>query len=231
MPRADAPPPSQTTGPVTASRRAAADVLVDLRNGMLLDAAFERRTGGLDARDRRWAQELLWSTLRRRAWLDALLAERVRGGLARLDADVNDLLRLGAYHLLFMRSVPAYAAIAQTVELAKQRHGIGASKLVNAVLRRIDRERQAAESGGVGSAITGAEPADALDALALRHSHPRWLVARWVARFGLPDGERLLAANNSEAPVVARPWAESSRPRASSDLSTTTVLATESERP
>ena len=206
MPRADAPPPSQTTGPVTASRRAAADVLVDLRNGMLLDAAFERRTGGLDARDRRWAQELLWSTLRRRAWLDALLAERVRGGLARLDADVNDLLRLGAYQLLFMRSVPAYAAIAQTVELAKQRHGIGASKLVNAVLRRIDRERQAAESGGVGSAITVAEPADALDALALRHSHPRWLVARWVARFGLPDGERLLAANNSEAPVVARPW-------------------------
>jgi 16S rRNA (cytosine967-C5)-methyltransferase len=149
-------------------------------------------------------QELLWSTLRHRTWLDALLAERVRGGLARLDADVNDLLRLGAHQLLFMRSVPAYAAIAQTVELAKQRHGIGASKLVNAVLRRIDRERQAAgESGG---AIAVAEPSDPLDALALRHSHPLWLLARWVGRFGIAEAERLLVANNAEAPVVVRPW-------------------------
>ena len=45
-----------------------------------------------------------------------------------------------------MRSVPAYAAIAQTVELAKQRHGIGASKLANAVLRRVDRERERAHA-------------------------------------------------------------------------------------
>jgi 16S rRNA (cytosine967-C5)-methyltransferase len=52
----------------------------------------------------------------------------------------------------------------------------------------------------------GPEPAEPLDALALRHSHPRWIVARWVARYGMADAERLLAANNGEAPVVARPW-------------------------
>ena len=69
--------------------------------------------------------------------------ERVRGGLVRLDPDLIDLLRLGAQQLFHMGSVPAYAAIGQTVELAKQRHGIGASKLANAVLRRLDRERDA----------------------------------------------------------------------------------------
>jgi len=182
---------------ITESRIAAAAILADLRSGQLLDAAFERHAGPLDARDRRWVQELVWGTLRRRGWFDAVLGLRVRGGLARLDADVADLLRLGAYQLLYMNSVPPYAAIAQTVELAKQRHGIGASKLANAVLRRVDRERDALEP------VT---PSDPVDALALRGSHPRWLVARWAARYGLEATERLLAANNEEAPIVLRPY-------------------------
>jgi 16S rRNA (cytosine967-C5)-methyltransferase len=182
---------------ITESRIAAAAILADLRGGQLLDPAFERHAGPLDARDRRWVQELVWGTLRRRGWFDAVLSLRVRGGLVRLDGDVADLLRLGAYQLLNMNSVPPYAAIAQTVELAKQRHGIGASKLVNAVLRRVDRERDALEP------VT---PSDPVDALAVRGSHPRWLVARWVARFGLDATEQLLAANNTEPPTVLRPY-------------------------
>jgi 16S rRNA (cytosine967-C5)-methyltransferase len=171
--------------------------LADLRAGVLLDAAFERRVGPLDARDRRWTQELLWGMLRRRGWLDAMLAVRVRGGVAKLDADVADLLRLGAYQLISMGSVPAYAAIAQTVELTKRRHGIGASKLVNAVLRRVDRERDE---------LDPPVPADAIEALAQRHSHPRWVVARWVERWGMEDTERLLEANNTEATITVRPF-------------------------
>lgn len=189
--------PRSKTASITDSRIAAAGILAEVRSGQLLDPAFERHAGPLDARDRRWVQELVWGTLRKRGWFDAVLGLRVRGGLARLDGDVADLLRLGAYQLLYMGSVPPYAAIAQTVELAKQRHGIGASKLVNAVLRRLDRERDALEP---------VPPSDPIDALALRMSHPRWMVARWVARFGLEDTERLLHANNQEAPIILRPF-------------------------
>lgn len=191
-----------STGALTESRVVAASVLADLRGGEKLDLAFDRRVdeAGLDARDRRWTQELVYGMLRRRAWLDAMLASRVRGGLARLEADLIDLLRLGANQLLHMHSVPAYAAIAQTVELAKRRHGLGASKLVNAVLRRVDRERDslnpACERG-----VT-----DPIDSLALEHSHPRWLVARWVARWGAAETAQLLATNNTEAPVILRPF-------------------------
>src|SRR6476619_1373115 len=155
---------------VTEARGAAAEVLTDLRSGELLDSSFERRTVKLDPRDRRWTRELVYGMLRRRSWIDAILASRVSGGPSRLDADVADLLRIGSYQLLAMGSVPAYAAIAQTVELVKRRHGIGASKLANAVLRRIDRERD-----NLGLEI----PADLTDALALEYSHPRWIVARW----------------------------------------------------
>ena len=102
-------------GGVTEPRRMAAEVCADLRRGSLLDPAFDSRADHLDARDRRWLQELLYGMLRRRSILDAHLDARVRGGLARLDADLIDLLRLGAYQLLHMGSVPAYAAIAQTV--------------------------------------------------------------------------------------------------------------------
>ena len=186
-----------STGGVTAARAVAAEICVDLRRGEFLDQSFERRIVPLDARDRRWTRELVYGMLRHRGTTDAILSERVRGGLVRLDPDVIDLLRLGVYQLLYMGSVPAYAAIAQTVELAKRRHGLGASKLVNAVLRRTDREREH---------LDPPTPTDAIEALALKYSHPRWLVARWVERWGEQDAERLLTLNNAEAPVVIRPY-------------------------
>ncbi len=182
---------------ITESRAAAAMVLADLRNGAMLDAAFERYVAPIEARDRRWVQELLWGMLRTRNRLDAILAERVRGGIAKIDVDVADLLRLGAYQLLSMGSVPAYAAIGQTVELTKRRHGIGASKLVNAVLRRIDRERDTIEPP---------VPGEPLEALAQQYSHPRWVIARWVDRWGMADTERLLAVNNEPASISVRPY-------------------------
>jgi 16S rRNA (cytosine967-C5)-methyltransferase len=188
-----------STGGVTASRAVAAEICVDLRRGEFLDQSFDRRIAPLDARDRRWTRELVYGMLRHRAWIDTILSDRVRGGLARLDPDVIDLLRLGVYQLTNMGSVPAYAAIAQTVELAKRRHGLGASKLVNAVLRRTDRERE-----GLGSAA--GTPSDTTEALALKYSHPRWLVARWVERWGEEESEQLLTANNAEAPIVLRPY-------------------------
>ena len=119
-----------SSGAVTAARAVAAEICVDLRRGEFLDQSFDRRIAPLDARDRRWTRELVYGMLRHRGWIDAVLSDRVRGGLARLDPDVIDLLRLGVYQLTHMGSVPAYAAIAQTVELAKRRHGLGASKLV-----------------------------------------------------------------------------------------------------
>ncbi|MCE2803573.1 MAG: hypothetical protein LW836_08670 [Gemmatimonadetes bacterium] len=164
-----------TLATITPSRIAAAETLADVRGGALLDHAFDRRAAQLDARDRRWTQELLWGMLRKRGWIDAILASRATGGLTKLDAEIVDLLRLGVYQLLEMGSVPPYAAIGQTVELAKRRHGLGASKLVNAVLRRVDRERDA---------LITETPTDPIDA----------------------ETRALLAANNTEAPMIVRPW-------------------------
>jgi len=190
--------PQQTASAVaiTDTRVVAAQIFGDLRAGEMLDASFDRRTSRFDARDRRWTRELVYGSLRKRAILDAYLQARVKGGLGRIDADLIDLLRLGAYQLLMMGSVPPYAAIGQTVELAKGRHGMGASKLVNAVLRQLDRDRDN---------LTLPSSEDPVEALALEQSHPAWLVARWISRWGQDETQRLLAANNAEAPLIARP--------------------------
>lgn len=182
---------------ITPPRLAVAEVFGAMRNGATLDIAFDRHIHGLEDRERRWAHELAYGVLRRRAWLDSLLADLVRGGLARLDADLRDLLRAGAYQLLEMYSVPAYAAIAQTVELAKHRHGVGASRLVNAVLRNLDRQRHESPKP---------LPRDPIEALVLTHSHPRWLVERWITRFGKDEAVALLAANNAEPLTYLRPY-------------------------
>lgn len=184
-------------GGVTAPRVVAAGICADIRDGEMLDGSFDRRAADLDARDRRWLRELMYGMLRQRGTIDAQLEERVRGGLARIDPDLLDLMRLGVYQLLHMGSVPAYAAIAQTVELAKIRHGIGASKLMNAVLRRVDRER---------NELTVPRTGDMLDDLAIKFSHPRWLIARWLARWGEEATSVLMMKNNAEAPVVIRPF-------------------------
>ncbi len=175
---------------------AAARLLTDLRHGVLLDVAFDRHAAPLPPRDRRWVQELVWGVLRRRSWLDAVLAPRLRGGLGALEPGVLDLLRLGVQQLVGMGSVPAYAAIGEGVTLARTFHGEGAARLVNAVLRRVDRERDQLEP---------AAPDDPVEALAQAHSHPAWLVARWVRHWGLDDTARLLHANNTPGPIMLRP--------------------------
>lgn len=190
------PQQTATSAGITDTRVVAAQIFGDLRAGEMLDASFDRRTARFDARDRRWTRELVFGSLRKRAVLDAYLQQRVKGGIGRIDADLVDLLRLGSYQLLMMGSVPPYAAIGQTVELAKRRHGIGASKLVNAVLRRLDRDREQ---------LSLPPSEDAVEALALEQSHPAWLVARWVSRWGRDETQRLLVANNAEAPLIARP--------------------------
>lgn len=185
-------------GGLTDARVVSADVFADLRSGMLLEAAFERRAALLDSRDRRWTQELVYGTLRHRGWIDAVLEACVRGGLARVDPDLTDVLRLGVHQLLFMGSVPAYAAIAQTVELAKRRRGTGAGKLANAVLRRVERERDDLHPERTAD--------DAIETLAIAESHPPWVVARWVSRFGIDGARQLLQSNNTEPPLVVRPF-------------------------
>jgi 16S rRNA (cytosine967-C5)-methyltransferase len=179
----------------TAARHAALRVLRAVRGGDFADRAIRREVDRLETRDRAWTRELVLGTLRLRARLDYRLAHFTRRSLDTLDADVLDILRLGVYQLIEMGGVPAYAAISQSVELAKSAGA--AAALVNAVLHALQRA-----DGDVSFPSIETDPVAHLSTWG---SHPRWLVERWIDRFGVDGARRLVDANNERPPLFLHP--------------------------
>lgn len=172
---------------LTPSRIAALEALRAVRGGALLGAAFEAAAARLQPRERAWTQELVYGTLRLRGRLDHRLAQLSKRPLEALDPDILDVLRLGAYQLTEMGGVPAYAAVSQSVDLAR-RAVRGAAGFVNGVLQSLRRAG--------GTSTFPAFEADPAAHLAAWGSHPRWLVERWIARWGADAARRLVEANN-----------------------------------
>ena len=134
-------------------------------------------------RDRALVTELFYGVLRRLSELDFLIA-RLRDG--EVDDDTRAVLRLGLYQLFHTR-MPAFAIVKETVSLSRRAGG-----LVNAILRRADRERASLDTS------LAAAP------LAVRTSHPDFLLEKWTANFGADAARALAEWNNTPAPVLLR---------------------------
>jgi 16S rRNA (cytosine967-C5)-methyltransferase len=173
-------------------RRAALRILSEVRSGRPFEAALDRGVGKLREPDRRLAHELAAGVLRQRSVLDERLAPLVPRGWARVHADLQDILRLGAYQLTALNRVPRHAAVDTSVALAKHRSGARAAGFVNAILRRLAGPEP----------LTAAARKDPVERLAAEHSHPVWLVRRWVHSFDVPGTEALLGWNNTRPRLV-----------------------------
>lgn len=164
-----------------------------MRDGRPFDAALGSAIEGLSDADRRLAHELAGGVLRTQDSLDDRLARLIRLGWDSVSPPLRDLLRVGAYQLIHLDRVPPHAAVSTSVDLAREIAGKAPAGFVNAVLRRLGREATPAP------AVASADP---VATLARAHSHPEWLVAGWVARFGAADTEALLRWNNGRPPLV-----------------------------
>ncbi len=181
----------------TNPREAALRILqaVDTRNAFsdrLLESAHEQSFD--DPRDTALLHELVKGTLRWRGRLDHLLDRRIHIGLAQTQPWVRNLLRLGAYQIVFLDRIPAHAAVDESVKLAHKYAHPGAAGLVNSVLRRLVEEKGALELPSGDDAAS----------LAAWGSHPEWIVSRWLARFGVEATRALLLADNRTVPVGLR---------------------------
>jgi 16S rRNA (cytosine967-C5)-methyltransferase len=184
------------------------------------EALERRRPEAASPRDRALLTELVYGTLRRRGTLDALLATASRTSLARLDPVVAAALRMGLYQVVFLDRVPAHAAVDHAVEATRTRKGARLAGFVNAVLRNLvraiegpargdeDPRRDVPREGGVALRLrhpTFPDPAsDLAGNLSARTAHPRFLVERWLARFGEAATRDALAAGSSRPPIVLR---------------------------
>jgi 16S rRNA (cytosine967-C5)-methyltransferase len=141
--------------------------------GTLADALAAPAAESLDERERALLHELVLGTLRRRAWLDHVLAGLASRPLDHVSPGVLDALRLGAYQLLFTRVAP-HAAVSESVELARSAEPRSAG-FANAVLRRLQRDGPPPEPDPA---------ADTLAWLTSAGSLPAWLAERWLRRLG-----------------------------------------------
>ncbi len=164
--------------PTSPARSAAFDILlrVELRNSYASELLHSGRWEHLSPADRGLATELVMGVLRWRSRLDELITAASARPLSKLDPEVLNVLRLGAYQLRYLSRIPAHAAINDSVELVKRAQKRSAAPFANAVLRKI-----AAAEVELPSQTFGGPP---VPFLVHEYAHPEWLVERWITEFG-----------------------------------------------
>jgi 16S rRNA (cytosine967-C5)-methyltransferase len=173
----------------------------DAYANLLLPSLLAER--GLHGRDAALATELAYGTLRGRGTYDAVLAACSTRALADVDPPLLDVLRLGTHQLLATRIGP-HAAVATSVALARAVAGAGAAGFANAVLRRVAARDLESWIG----AVAPDRAANPVGYLAVRTSHPGWIVAAVSEALGeepvtgLPRTEAALAANGTRPQVA-----------------------------
>jgi 16S rRNA (cytosine967-C5)-methyltransferase len=185
---------------ISPARAAAFTALCDVNAGRVdLPAALAKVRQTLhDERDRALTTDLVTGTLRWQRQLDYLIGHFARRPIAKLDFEVLQILRFGAYQLIHLDRVPPSAAVNEAVALTVRAKKTSAASLVNAVLRTISRNTDRLP-------LPSRPPeGDALPYLEIALSHPRWLAARWYKRYGFNAAETWEAFNNAPAPLTIR---------------------------
>ena len=185
--------------PPPGARALALDILAAARAGQSVEerlAAALKRYPGLPRRERGLLLELVQGVKRWEVRLDYRLARLSHLPLAKLHPLVLQLLRLGAFQLLWLDRVPARAVLHEAGNLAKAK-GLPKSHVgfINAVLRRL--------AAGEVPPLPDLET-DPVLALSVIHSHPVWLVRRWLAQYGPEAAAARLMANNQIPPLTVR---------------------------
>ncbi|WP_095116344.1 16S rRNA (cytosine(967)-C(5))-methyltransferase RsmB [Pseudomonas sp. Irchel 3F3] len=171
-------------------RLAAARALAAVLSGKAsLNSSLPAQLDKVDERDRGLTQDLAFGTARWQPRLDLLAAQLLQKPFKAADADVQALLLVGLYQLFYTR-IPAHAAIGETVGCADKLKKPWAKGLLNAVLRRAQREGEELLAGMERDPV-------------VRTAHPRWL-QKALKAFWPEQWEAICAANNAHPPMILR---------------------------
>jgi len=180
------------------TRLLATNALFDIfQRGAKPKKSVESRSVSLDRRDRAFLMEIVYGVVRFRDTLDWIIKHFLKNPVKLGDFTVNNL-RAALYQIFFMR-VPDWAVVNESVEIEKASDGstqAGRPALVNAVLRNIVRQRDSFEPPFVFD--------DPVASISINTSHPKWMVRRWVDRFGKEEAALLAEANNKIPPLAIR---------------------------
>ena len=181
---------------VPTARDTALEVLTQISSANAWSDGSLKRTiarNGLDSRDAALATRLAYGVIQNRMLLDYYIGCYCTQRPNHLEPVILNILRIGAYQILFLDKIPHRAAVNEAVEMVKRHGRPKASGLVNAVLRKVVTNRL----------DLPALPADsAARRLSVRYSHPEWLVQRLLREIGEEETEQFLRGNNEIVPTT-----------------------------
>ncbi|WP_372634507.1 16S rRNA (cytosine(967)-C(5))-methyltransferase RsmB [Fodinibius sp.] len=174
------------------ARSVSVEILIHFDEHNILDYSVANK---LDARGRAEVREYVQNILRRRSYLDFLIDEFSNVQIGEMKPVLKNILRLGIYDMIFMDSTPDYAAINESVEIAKLKLGSRTGDLTNAIMRNLQRDIENLPKPSFE---------DRTKLVATTFSHPEWLVERWTRRFGEREAFQLMQANNQRPTYYVR---------------------------
>ena len=176
---------------MTTARELALQVLQSLETGkqrsdQILHHALQH--SALNRIDRALTTGLVNGILRYRLQLDFIIGRFYHHNLEKAAPVLKNILRLGVYQILFFSKVPDWAAVNECVKLARKYKGERMSKLANGVLRKITPQSVTLDEW--------LKEKNTEEQLAVKYSHPQWLVERWLKAYGREKCEAILLYNN-----------------------------------
>ena len=178
--------------------KTARDTAILLLKRIELEGAFADRVlsahevSKLEPLDRAFVRELVLGVERWKIRLDHTISAFYDKGIDKLEPGILNILRIGLYQMIFMDSVPNFAAVNESVTMAANMSGPKAGGLVNAILRRFTREGEPKIEGEVSKRFSET------------FSYPLWQVKKWLGDYGPNKTEKILASGNERHPVSLR---------------------------
>lgn len=170
------------------------EILIDIhKNNAYSNKSIERHLNNvISSQDENLVRELVYGVLENQIYIDYILSKASKIKIKKIHYKIIEILRTAIYQIGFMDRIPESAAVNEAVKLAKKYGHKGTIGFVNGVLRSIVREKQKFMTIDVD---------DKVKYIAIKYSHPEYLVKRWIEEFG-PEFAESLCKTNNEKPFL-----------------------------
>ncbi len=148
----------------------------------------------LSNQDRGLATEIIYGVIENKYYIDYMIDKLSKVKTNKMEIYVKTLLRMGIYQIMFLNSISDYAAVNETVNLAKKKNP-KVSGFINGILRNVIRQKET---------IGEIKVKDDVDYLAIKYSYDKWMIKNWIAKFGKEFTEELLETNNERPNIYLR---------------------------
>lgn len=179
------------------AREIAYKVLLDIeKNNNYSNMAINKyfKDVKLSNQDRGLATEIIYGVIENKYYIDYMIDKLSKVKTNKMEIYVKTLLRMGVYQIMLLNSISDYAAVNETVNLAKKKNS-KVSGFINGILRNVIRQKE--EIGKV-------KTKDDIEYLAIKYSYDKWMIKNWIAHFGKEFTEELVEANNERPNIYLR---------------------------